>query len=73
MVALFAGQEAPNILYTLAEGGAGDWFGGLLFSAGQQANEAVQGQLAALSFSRYESPILFSVDVCTAKLTRRCL
>ena len=37
----------------LADLGIGDWFGGLLFSAGQQANEAVQDQLSALSFSRY--------------------
>jgi hypothetical protein len=36
----------------LADLGIGDWFGGLLFSAGQQANEAVQDQLSALSFSR---------------------
>lgn len=37
----------------LADLGVGDWFGSLLFSAGQQANEAVQDQLSALSFSRY--------------------
>ena len=36
----------------MADLGIGDWFGGLLFSAGQQANEAVQDQLSALSFSR---------------------
>eukprot|EP01018_Ginkgo_biloba_P005954 Gb_35619 [translate_table: standard] len=28
---------------------AGDWLGGLLYTAGQQANEAVQNQLSALS------------------------
>ena len=36
----------------MADLGIGDWFGGLLFSPGQQANEAVQDQLSALSFSR---------------------
>lgn len=36
----------------LADLGIGDWFGGLLFSAGQQANEAVLDQLSALSFTR---------------------
>ncbi|KAL6641923.1 hypothetical protein ACP70R_020104 [Stipagrostis hirtigluma subsp. patula] len=35
----------------LADVGVGDWFGGLLYSAGQQANEAVQDQLSALSFT----------------------
>lgn len=37
----------------LADGGPGDWFGGLMYSAGQQANEAVLDQLSALSFTRY--------------------
>lgn len=36
----------------LADVNLGDWFGGILFSAGQQANEAVQNQLTALSFTR---------------------
>nr|CAD1817151.1 unnamed protein product [Ananas comosus var. bracteatus] len=35
----------------LADLNLGDWFGGLLYSAGQQANEAVQNQLSALSFT----------------------
>lgn len=39
-------------VYTLADGSLGDWFGGLMYSAGQQANEAVQIQLGALSFTR---------------------
>jgi hypothetical protein len=37
----------------LADLGIGDWFGGLMYSAGQQANEAVQHRLSALSFSRF--------------------
>lgn len=48
-------QEVPASLFTLADGGLGDWFGGLLYSAGQQANEAVQDQLTALSFTRSSS------------------
>jgi hypothetical protein len=36
----------------LADLSVGDWFGNLLYSAGQQANEAVQDQLSALSFTR---------------------
>ncbi|RZC50738.1 hypothetical protein C5167_019161 [Papaver somniferum] len=31
----------------------GDRFGGILFSSGKNANEAVQDQLAALSFTRF--------------------
>ncbi|RLM70332.1 cytochrome c-type biogenesis ccda-like chloroplastic protein 1 [Panicum miliaceum] len=42
----------------LADLGIGDWFGGLLFSAGQQANEAVQDQLSALSFSRISHHVM---------------
>jgi hypothetical protein len=45
-------QHGPSGLL-LADLGVGDWFGGLLFSAGQQANKAVQDQLSALSFSRF--------------------
>lgn len=41
--------------YTVADVSPGDWFGGFLYSAGQQANEAVQSQLSALSFTRYLS------------------
>lgn len=45
-------QEVAASIYALADGSLGDWFGGFLFSAGQQANEAVQGQLTSLSFTR---------------------
>lgn len=45
-------QEAAASIYALADGSLGDWFGGFLFSAGQQANEAVLDQLSSLSFTR---------------------
>jgi hypothetical protein len=45
----------------LADGSIGDWFGGFLYSSGQQANEAVQDQLSALSFTRFVSTILPSI------------
>jgi hypothetical protein len=38
---VFFNQEMVAPVFTLADGGIGDWFGGILFSAGQQANEAV--------------------------------
>ncbi|CAI0376113.1 unnamed protein product [Linum tenue] len=36
--------EDAAFLYTLADGSVRDWFGGFLYSANQQANEAVQNQ-----------------------------
>lgn len=55
---LFASQENAIIpVYTLSDGGLGDWFGGFLYSAGQQANVAVQDQLSALSFTRFVSAL----------------
>ncbi|PHU13185.1 Cytochrome c-type biogenesis ccda-like chloroplastic protein [Capsicum chinense] len=50
-------MDLSSAVYTLADGSIGDLFGGLLYSAGQQANEAVQGQLTALSFTRSKSYI----------------
>ncbi|KAM4103133.1 hypothetical protein ACJW30_06G056400 [Castanea mollissima] len=44
--------EGTTSVYNLVDGGLGDCFGGFLFSTGQQANEAVQDQLSALSFTR---------------------
>jgi hypothetical protein len=49
---VFFNQEMVAPVFTLADGGIGDWFGGILFSAGQQANEAVLDQLSSLSFTR---------------------
>lgn len=56
-------QEMAASWYTIAEGNIGDWFGGFLYSAGQQANEAVQDQLSALSFTRFF--ISSSIFYCT--------
>jgi len=57
-------------IYALADGSLSDWFGGFLFSAGQQANEAVQGQLSSLSFTRslINSHTLFSFYFPSSKL-----
>ncbi|TVU27057.1 hypothetical protein EJB05_29635 [Eragrostis curvula] len=53
----------------LADLGIGDWFGGLLYSAGQQANEAVQDQLSALSFTSvaviFGAGLVTSLSPCT--------
>lgn len=46
------GQEVAASVYALADASLSDWFGGLLYSTGQQANEAVQNQLSSLSFTR---------------------
>lgn len=48
-------------VYDLADGSLADWFGGLLYSAGQQANVAVQDQLSSLSFSRYIKKIFYAL------------
>ncbi|KAE8679104.1 Cytochrome c-type bioproteinsis ccda-like chloroplastic protein [Hibiscus syriacus] len=61
--------EGAASLYTLADGSPGDWFGGLLYSASQQANEAVQGQLSALSFTSlaviFGAGLVTSLSPCT--------
>lgn len=46
-------QGMAASVFALADGTLGDWFGGILFSAGQQANEAVLDQLSSLSFTRF--------------------
>lgn len=53
-------QEGAASVYTMADGSIGDLFGGLLYSAGQQANEAVQDQLSALSFTRFVFVLSFA-------------
>ncbi|KAM7492623.1 hypothetical protein LguiA_035544 [Lonicera macranthoides] len=62
-------MEGHASLYTLAEGGLGDWFGGVLYSAGQQANVAVQDQLSALSFTSlaviFGAGLVTSLSPCT--------
>nr|XP_011461155.1 PREDICTED: cytochrome c-type biogenesis ccda-like chloroplastic protein isoform X2 [Fragaria vesca subsp. vesca] len=61
--------EGAVSIYDIAEGGAGDWFGGFLFTTGQQANEAVQDQLSALSFSSlaviFGAGLVTSLSPCT--------
>ncbi|CAL5335895.1 unnamed protein product [Camellia sinensis] len=62
-------QEGAASVYTLADGSVGDWFGGFLYSAGQQANEAVQDQLSALSFTSlaviFGAGLVTSLSPCT--------
>ncbi|PWA49706.1 cytochrome c biogenesis protein family [Artemisia annua] len=62
-------QSTAAHMYTLADGGLGDWFGGLMYSAGQQANEAVQIQLGALSFTSlaviFGAGLVTSLSPCT--------
>nr|CBX25365.1 hypothetical_protein [Oryza brachyantha] len=50
--------------FALADISIGDWFGNLLYSAGQQANEAVQDQLSALSFTSLA--VIFSAGLVTS-------
>uniref|UniRef100_A0A2P2KLY6 Uncharacterized protein MANES_03G116500 n=1 Tax=Rhizophora mucronata TaxID=61149 RepID=A0A2P2KLY6_RHIMU len=61
--------EDAASFYTLADGSIGDWFGGFLYSAGQQANEAVQDQLSALSFTSlaviFGAGLVTSLSPCT--------
>ncbi|KAL9403574.1 hypothetical protein Peur_000546 [Populus x canadensis] len=61
-------EEAASV-YTLADGSIGDWFGGFLYSSGQQANEAVQDQLSALSFTSlaviFGAGLVTSLSPCT--------
>ncbi|GAB2284570.1 Cytochrome c-type bioproteinsis ccda-like chloroplastic protein 2 [Dionaea muscipula] len=62
-------MDGHQALYTLADSSLGDWFGGLLYSAGQQANEAVQDQLSALSFTSlaviFGAGLVTSLSPCT--------
>ncbi|CAN4102842.1 unnamed protein product [Withania somnifera] len=62
-------MDFSNAVHTLADGSIGDVFGGLMYSAGQQANEAVQGQLTALSFTSlatiFGAGLVTSLSPCT--------
>ncbi|CAA6663584.1 unnamed protein product [Spirodela intermedia] len=53
----------------LADMSAGDWLGGFLYSAGQQANEAVQDQLSAPTISSvaviFGAGLVTSLSPCT--------
>ncbi|XP_062169276.1 cytochrome c-type biogenesis ccda-like chloroplastic protein [Alnus glutinosa] len=61
--------EGATAVYNLADGGLGDLFGGFLYSAGQQANDAVQDQLSALSFTSlaviFGAGLVTSLSPCT--------
>ncbi|XP_073118600.1 cytochrome c-type biogenesis ccda-like chloroplastic protein isoform X2 [Henckelia pumila] len=61
--------EQSNSLYNIADGSAEDWLSGLLYSAGQQANVAVQDQLSALSFTSlaviFGAGLVTSLSPCT--------
>ncbi|KAK1557297.1 hypothetical protein Q3G72_021988 [Acer saccharum] len=61
-------EEAASV-YTIADGSLGDLFGGFLYSSGQQANEAVQDQLSALSFTSlaviFGAGLVTSLSPCT--------
>ncbi|KAF5201998.1 Cytochrome c-type biogenesis ccda-like chloroplastic protein [Thalictrum thalictroides] len=60
-------MERATSLVTLAD--LGDSFGGFLYSSGQQANEAVQDQLSALSFTSvaviFGAGLVTSLSPCT--------
>ncbi|XP_052178044.1 cytochrome c-type biogenesis ccda-like chloroplastic protein isoform X2 [Diospyros lotus] len=62
-------MEGTASVYTLADGTIGDLFGSFLYSAGQQANEAVQDQLSALSFTSlaviFGAGLVTSLSPCT--------
>lgn len=62
-------KETAGSLYTLADGSPGEWLSGLLYSAGQQANVAVQDQLSALSFTSlaviFGAGLVTSLSPCT--------
>ncbi|XP_030549828.1 cytochrome c-type biogenesis ccda-like chloroplastic protein isoform X2 [Rhodamnia argentea] len=62
-------MEVAAPFCTIADGNLGDWFGGFLYSAGQQANEAVQDQLSALSFTSlaviFGAGLVTSLSPCT--------
>ncbi|XP_042478248.1 cytochrome c-type biogenesis ccda-like chloroplastic protein isoform X2 [Macadamia integrifolia] len=62
-------MEGAAFFPTLADTGLGDWFGGFLYSSGQQANEAVQDQLSALSVTSlvviFGAGLVTSLSPCT--------
>ncbi|XP_077224150.1 cytochrome c biogenesis protein family isoform X2 [Tasmannia lanceolata] len=57
------------VVPSLADINIGDWFGGFLYTAGQQANEAVQDQLSALSITSlaviFGAGLVTSLSPCT--------
>ncbi|KAL9232414.1 hypothetical protein vseg_007528 [Gypsophila vaccaria] len=61
--------DRAGSIYLIADGGLGDWFGGFVYSTGQQANEAVQSQLSALSLTSlaviFGAGLVTSLSPCT--------
>ncbi|KAL9667231.1 hypothetical protein QQ045_001582 [Rhodiola kirilowii] len=57
-------DRQEGAVYTVADGGLGDIFGGILYSAGQQANETVVDQLSALSFTSVA--VIFGAGLVTS-------
>lgn len=61
-------EQAASV-YSLAEGSLGDSFGSFLYSAGQQANEAVLDQLSALNITSlaviFGAGLVTSLSPCT--------
>ncbi|XP_022877584.1 cytochrome c-type biogenesis ccda-like chloroplastic protein [Olea europaea var. sylvestris] len=62
-------KQIPDSVYLLADGSVGDWLSGILYSASQQANVAVQDQLSALSFTSlsviFGAGLVTSLSPCT--------
>jgi len=62
-------QDQATSIYILAEGSLGDSVGNFLYSANQQANEAVQDQLSALSVTSlaviFGAGLVTSLSPCT--------
>ncbi|XP_074302327.1 cytochrome c-type biogenesis ccda-like chloroplastic protein isoform X2 [Silene latifolia] len=61
--------DRAGSVYMMADAGLGDWFGGFVYSSGQQANEAVQSQLSALSLTSlaviFGAGLVTSLSPCT--------
>lgn len=63
--AIESGKEWPQLLALVADGGSADWLGNTLYSAGQNANSLVQGQLQG-SLSPASVAIIFGAGLVTS-------
>ncbi|KAG0558757.1 hypothetical protein M758_10G048600 [Ceratodon purpureus] len=63
--AMESGKEWPQLLALVADGGSADWLGNTLFTAGQNANSLVQGQLQG-SLSPASVAIIFGAGLVTS-------
>lgn len=59
------GKEWPQLLALVADGSSADWLGNTLYSAGQNANSLVQGQLQG-SLSPASVAIIFGAGLVTS-------